>query len=106
MWSEVMLQTIHVATPVSQDEYGQVTWSEPTPIACRYEPGRRLLRTARGTQEAVEATIYTHGAVSIDDLVWPPGADTTKATQGRIVLAVEQHYDLMGGQAEFKTVMI
>ena len=106
MWSEVMLQTIHVATPLSQDEYGQVTWSTPVAMACRYEPGRRLLRTARGTQEAVEATIYTHGAVSIDDLVWPPGADTSKATQGRIVLAVEQHYDLMGGHAEFKTVMI
>lgn len=106
MFAEVMLQTAHVSKPSAADEYGQQSWSEPTSFACRYEPGRRLIKTSAGTQEAVEATLFTHADVAIDDLVWPPGADVDNEAEGRLVVLVEQHYDLMTGQADFKTVGI
>lgn len=106
MLADLFLQTLHVARFLGTDHFGQESYGTPEPHACRYQPSTRLLRDKDGGQSVSEAVLFTLAEVSVDDLIYPPGADPTDEAQGRKPLRVDRHHDLMSGQLAYVTVHI
>lgn len=78
-------------TATGQNEYGEpITTSSP--IKCRLEPRRRLVRNAQGQEVVSEIALYTQAAVRPGDLITVDSVDYP-------VIAVTTEYDLSGAEA-------
>lgn len=83
--------TVTWKTATGQNEYGEpITGSSP--IQCRLEPRRRLVRNAQGQEVVSEIALYTQAAVKVGDLIAVDGVDYP-------VIAVTVEYGLSGLEA-------
>lgn len=70
-------------TGVDSDS-GNATYGSNTDIKARYEPGFRRDESSHPDQ-SLEADFVTPDDISEDDIVWPPGADTSDVSEAREV---------------------
>lgn len=77
--------TITVQSPKGTAASGSrdVVWDVQRAIKCRYDAGQKKVMRDDGTAIMTVATIRCTDAITVNDRVWPPGADVSDASKAR-----------------------
>lgn len=101
----LLAQTITVQAPTGVDNYGSPTGGSQSSVSARVELYEKETVNARGERVRTTHRIYTEDAISLDSLIWLPGADTGDATDARRPHRVDSHPDENGTTHHYETVI-
>ncbi len=106
LWGSLFRERFTLRRYVSVDNRGRETHGEPEVHPCRYEPSGRLVRAADRTQQVAEANLFTTAKLTVNDLVWPPGADPDDVGASRKPRKVATHYNPLTGRIDHYEVTL
>lgn len=89
-------QVITVQSPTGSSNYGDPTWSNRRSVRARVQLRRTKTRSAAGEVVDMTHELFTLEALTINDRIWIPGADTTDAKQARRPVNVTAVVDKAG----------
>lgn len=84
-----MKDTVTVATPTGEDDWGKPTWSSTRTIKARTESETVAVKTEDGIEFVQKDTLHTFDEVKKQDLIWLSGADSTDVEQADRAKSVE-----------------
>lgn len=91
--ARILNQTAYVASVVSTDSYGKVTYSAPVARSVRAQAKRQLVTTASGEESVANNVLWCTETINLTDRVWLPGADQTNAEASNVPLTVSSCSD-------------
>lgn len=97
-------QTVHVAKVVP-DGLGGYTRMNERNLPARVVGRMRLIRDAQGAEVVSDYQFVTIEAISLDERIWLPGANTADLSQSRIPKAIIEQPDERG-QVDFWEVFV
>lgn len=83
-----MPSTIMVASKTGVDAYGKASYAAPRAMRARVQQNRSVIQRGNGEEFVCTHTLYTLDPLTVTDLVWLPGADSTnveKAYQPEVI---------------------
>lgn len=93
----LMTETITYAPFTGRDGDGKPTFSAQVTATARVEERTKRVRDADGKEVITSTQVATTAAIKTQDRVWLPGADTTKANEGRKPVAFSRASTLTPG---------
>jgi len=67
-----LTQTMNVAVRTGMDASGDYTYGAPSPIPCRVENVRRIVRPQPGEELVTTHLIFAESAITVEDALWLP----------------------------------
>jgi len=96
--ARMLFQTAHVASVTGKNSYGKPTYGAPRAIKVRHEGQVNLTKSSRGDDVVSRHRVYTLEQILSSDLVWLPGADSTKVEEGNQVVSLSFVPDAAGSR--------
>lgn len=113
-WSPEMVHSVTVKQITGRDEYGKPTLGSATTVKCRHESGTRVVRDQEGEVVDVQDLLITETPIDSSDtwrggwvnvVVFPPGATTSNADEGRKPISVLKTDDLSGADTLYEVTL-
>lgn len=104
----LLTDTVSLASVSGRASSGAPTWGSPTSVAARVELYSRRLQQTDGTVLTLSHRIVldTTRPPLTGDRIWLPGADSSDATQARIVRQVVRAPGLTAGSVSHYEVLV
>lgn len=83
-----MTDTVTLAAASGVSSAGDPTWSAQRTISARIISGNEMIRQADGTEIASTVKIATHEAITMNDRVWLPSANTSLVEDARKPISI------------------